>query len=456
MNDSELRPEQRRLGLTSKQLEAWKYLNDNTTTELLYGGAAGGGKSFLGCLWIAAGCIAYPGTRWAICRVELTLLKKSTLLTFFEVLKKLGMILNKDYTYSEMKAVVKFWNGSEVYLLDLKQNPSDPEFDSLGSTEFTGAFIDEAPQIKTKAKNVLISRLRYKHTEYKLIPKLLLGSNPTKNFLYTEFYKPWKKGELPTHRRYVPAKVQDNPHIDPNYIENLKRLDPVTKSRLLDGNWEYDDDPHKIFDYIKIVDIFTNDFAKKEGEKKYITCDVARYGRDRTVIMIWQGLYVTQILSYKGQNTRETAQKIIELCNTNEIPRSQVMVDEDGVGGGVVDELGCKGFVNNATPMTERSPVTYANLKTQCYFKLAELVNDSKIGVHCPDNQVMELIISDLEQIKRKDADKDGKVKILGKDEIRENIGRSPDFSDCLMMRMYFVLNSGEAVWLEDPEGIIF
>jgi hypothetical protein len=46
-----------------------------------------------------------------------------------------------------------------------------------------------------------------------------------------------------------------------------------------------------------------------------------------------------------------------------------------------------------------------------------------------------------LEQVKRKDIDKDGKLSVLPKEKIKELIGRSPDYSDALMMRMWFVLN---------------
>ena len=48
--------------------------------------------------------------------------------------------------------------------------------------------------------------------------------------------------------------------------------------------------------------------------------------------------------------------------------------------------------------------------------------------------------IQELEQIKAKDMDKDGKLQLIPKDKIKEVIGRSPDDSDCLMMRMWFSL----------------
>ena len=49
-------------------------------------------------------------------------------------------------------------------------------------------------------------------------------------------------------------------------------------------------------------------------------------------------------------------------------------------------------------------------------------------------------MIQELEQVKQKDIDKDGKVALIGKESIKEVLGRSPDIADALMMRMYFEL----------------
>jgi hypothetical protein len=53
-----------------KQFLAWKYLTDAVTTEVGYGGAAHGGKSYLGCEWLTDMCLAYPGTGWLLGRKE--------------------------------------------------------------------------------------------------------------------------------------------------------------------------------------------------------------------------------------------------------------------------------------------------------------------------------------------------------------------------------------------------
>jgi hypothetical protein len=99
----------------------------------------------------------------------------------------------------------------------------------------------------------------------------------------------------------------------------------------------------------------------------------------------------------------------------------------------------CRGFVNNSKPLKKEN---YQNLKTQCYYKLADLVNKAQIGIECNDITVKNQIIEELEQVRTKDADKDNKLQIIPKDTIKDIIGRSPDYADALAMRMYYEIDS--------------
>ncbi len=78
----------------------------------------------------------------------------------------------------------------------------------------------------------------------------------------------------------------------------------------------------------------------------------------------------------------------------------------------------------------------YLNLKAQCAFHFAEKVNKGEVSVQIKDLVVQEEIAEELEQIRRKDPDKDGKLNIEGKDVIREQIQRSTNWFDALMMRV--------------------
>ena len=422
--------------LISKQENAVYYLKDNQTKEIVYGGAAGGGKSALGILWLIEQSQRYPGTRWLMGRAKLKALKETTLNTFFELTTKLE--LSNQYHYNSQSGVITWNNKSEILLKDLFLYPADPNFDSLGSLEITGAFVDECNQISHKAWQILKSRIRYKLNEYKLQPKMLGTCNPSKNWVYNQFYIKQKNGTIETDKKFIQALPQDNPHLPESYLESLLSLDENSKQRLYYGNWEYDNDPSKLIDFDKIQNVFTNEFV--EGGQMYISADVARFGSDKMVICVWSGFKVIEIVSLNKSSIVEIAQLIRSLATKYQVPMANVIIDEDGVGGGVVDMLkGCKGFVNNSRALlVENQVVQYQNLKTQCYFKLAELIQSDKIFINCKEQTIIDEITKELEMVKRDKIDSDGKLQIISKETVKESIGRSPDYSDALMMRMYF------------------
>ena len=428
--------------LTKKQSEALRILENNHTNELLFGGGAGGGKSMLGAYWILKSAIKYPNTRWLIGRSILKTLKETTLNTLFDVMKFQGLIKDNHYKVNLANNTITLFNDSQILFKDLFQYPSDPNFDELGSLEITGAFVDEANQITEKCKEILRSRIRYKLDEFGLIPKILYTCNPAKNWTYIQFFKPHKDKTLDKKKAFIQSLVTDNENISQHYIESLKSLDQISKERLLFGNWEYDSDPSRLMEFDAILSLFTNDNV--EQGKKYISCDVARFGDDRTIILIWDGFKIIHYKKLSKASVVETANEIKSIAKQYMIPNSNIVIDEDGVGGGVVDMItGCKGFVNNSKALNGEN---YSNLKTQCYYKLASFINDKKLSWCEIDIDTKQSLIEELEQVKAKDIDKDGKMSIVSKDRIKEILGRSPDISDALMLRCYFEIQKGTSI----------
>ena len=439
------------MNLLLKQQYATYYLKDDVTEEVLYGGAAGGGKSALGCLWLIECAQKYPGSRWLMGRSKLKTLKETTLNTFFELSGDLG--ISNQFTYNAQTNIINFHNGSQIILKDLFLYPSDPNFDSLGSLEITGAFIDECNQLVYKAWQVVKSRIRYKLNQFGLIPKLLGSCNPAKNWVYKEFYKPSKDNNLETFRQFIQSLPADNPHLHPSYLKSLLRLDKNSKERLYYGNWEYDDDPATLIEMDAIVDYF-NPVHIERGGTRYMTIDVARKGKDKTIFRIWEGLLCTHRYEMKISRVDEVVERAKALQKKHKVSNSHTIADEDGVGGGVVDYLGCKGFVNNARPLQDGN---YDNLKSQCSIIMAELIQNREAGEICENKDVVDLVSEEMEQIKMKDIDKDGKLAIIPKDKIKEKIGRSPDDWDSIMMRAFFSIAPKTVVLKpQKPAGLNF
>lgn len=421
--------------LLTKQKHATFYLNDSTTTEVIYGGAAGGGKSAYGSLRLIEMCQRYPKSRWLMGRSKLKTLKETTLNSFFEIASNLKV--SSQFKYNDQSSTINFTNGSQILLKDLFKYPSDPKFDSLGSLEITGAFVDECNQLDYMAWQIVQSRIRYKLKEFNLSPKILGTCNPSKNWVYSEFFMPHSKNTLQSNRKFIRALPTDNPYLPKSYLESLLRLDENSKQRLYYGNWEYDNDPAKLIDFENIQNCFTNEFV--EGGKMYISADIARFGSDKMVIMVWSGWRVVEIFSLAKSSITEIVENLKRLALKYKVPLSNIIADEDGVGGGVVDVMQCTGFVNNAKPMQEEGVIVqYQNLKTQCYFYLANKIEKNEVYIFSNETDQKTLIVQELEQVKRDKIDSDGKLKILPKEKVKELIGRSPDYSDALMMRCYF------------------
>lgn len=420
--------------LLIKQEHAVFYLKDSVTSEVVYGGAAGGGKSALGCLWLIENCQKYKGSRWVMGRSKLKALKETTLNTFFEITSKLG--IGNQFKFNAQSNAITWNNGSEILLKDLFLYPSDPEFDSLGSLEITGAFVDECNQITVKAWQVLKSRCRYKLKEFGLIGKVFGTCNPSKNWVYGNFYKPFKVGELPNYRKFIQALPKDNPHLPESYLESLSQMDKNSRERLLFGNWEYDDDPDALCGIDEIHAIFENDHV--QGGKKYLTADIARMGSDKAVLFVWDGWKVIEKITFDISKTTDIQRAINALRTKHQISKNYCVGDGDGVGGGVIDNTGIIEFKNGSKALNNEN---YFNLQTQCIYFLADKINKHEIYLECDfGEKEKEEIIEELEYLKSYNSDQEGKIRALPKEIIKENIGRSPDWRDALMMRAYFDL----------------
>jgi hypothetical protein len=71
---------------------------------------------------------------------------------------------------------------------------------------------------------------------------------------------------------------------------------------------------------------------------------------------------------------------------------------------------------------------------------MAQKIVNREVGEICDNAEVKSITSEEMEQVKQKDIDKDGKVALIGKDIVKQMIGRSPDEWDSIMMRYYFEL----------------
>lgn len=451
--------------------EAW---NHPLIDDVVYGGAAGGGKTWWGSEAIMIDALRWPDTRYFIAREGYENLMATSFVTLTQkVLPHHKLENGKHWHFNGSKKQVEFYNGSTISFIHIENQPSDPLFNRFGSHEYTRGWIDEASESPFKAYDVLKSRVgRWKNKELNIKSKMALTLNPSQGWPYRIFYDPWKKAGRPSDPEhalvsirgqaqgetidrlfvFVEAKWNDNEYTAAEYMRNLATInDPVLKARLMEGDWEYSSAADVLFDASSIADLFTS--RTKKGEK-YITVDVSR-NSDLFVIRYWEGWtsFRTEIHDPKieGIITAPRAADWVRTgIDTYGVPREHVLVDQDGVGGGVIDLLpGCIGFSGASAPfgmVGERANrEKYDNLRAQCVYHTSYIVMNRQAADTSLDVAARELLAADLVQFKRREADKlDAKLKVTKKEDIKAALGRSPDCGDTFWMRAYFDLRLRE------------
>ena len=434
---------------TAKQVEALKMLSDQTTTSIGYGGSARSGKTIIEATAIIFDCLCYAGIGWGLARKELTVLKRTALLTFFKQLGFYGLVQDIDYNYNQQLNKIVFKNGSEVFLIDTAFKPSDPLNTRFGGFELTRCAIDESNETEQEVVDKLFERTGWRLNDiYSLKRKTFECFNPAKNHVYSRFYKPYVDKQELDNRKFILALPSDNPN--PAVSEWIKdmlsddKISEATKQRQIYGNFEYDDNPYAMFDYSDILGIFTNDHVLPKQDK-YMTCDIAYTGSDKFVITIWHGFVAVKIIAIDKIDDTMISKKINDLRIEYKVPLKNVIYDADGLQTftrhssktGLLS--GAVQFHNGGTPIKiAGKKEMFKNLKAQCYYYFAEYCKNAEIKI--TEKDYRNQIIQELEQINRLPLDDEGKFALEKKDKIRERIGCSPDFADSLMMRFYFEL----------------
>ncbi len=447
-----------------KQEEALKVLtgNDNNITELLFGGSAGGAKSWTAATWLTFSCLLYPGITAFAGRNALIDLRESTMMTFSKVFKHYG-ITEEDVKYNGQDHFYQFSNGSQIRLISLQYMPSDPLYERYGSKEYTIGFIEEAGEVHFNAFDVLKTRVgRHLNDKYGLLRKIFITCNPKQNWLYTTFYLPSQKNDLLSHQKFIPCLVTDNPFIDSGYIDALKSTtNEANKERLLKGNWDYESNPNALISSESIMDFIQGTDEFIDTKQRYITADIAMQGSDLFVVIVWDSWTVLDIKYYDKSDSNKIEYEITVACHKWSVPFENVCYDSDGLGNFLRGKFKeSVGFNNGAAAITTdemrkeidaaaRQGVKkinpYFNLKTQCAFLLAEKFKNktiTKLKTAKIDRDAEEKIIQELGMIQSWKIDDEKKLYIMPKEEIKQIIGRSPDFADAFIMRSIFELTT--------------
>jgi hypothetical protein len=268
------------LEISTKQAE----FIEATATEVLFGGAAGGGKSHGQVIDAMLFALQYPRSKQIIFRRSYPELERSILRTMLSVYPR------GKYTYNQSSHSFRFYNGS---IIDCGYLQNESDVYNYQSAEYDVIRFDELTHFSEFTYTYMLSRLRGANG----YPKHMKSStNPTgagrvwvkerfvdigewgKEHTVTVGYR--ADGSAITSRRiFIPSKVYDNlflMHSDPEYVTRLENLPESERMGLLNGEWDFFEGQY--FDEFRREAHTCTPFKIPDDWRRYVAID---YGLDR-------------------------------------------------------------------------------------------------------------------------------------------------------------------------------
>lgn len=191
--------------------------HDYSLDVAVYLGGYGSGKTFAGALLGILLALKFPGIVGLVGAQTYTLVRDTTLKTYFEHLESMGFVEKKDYSWVSAEQKLVFFNGSEILFRHFDE-PHKLKSLNLGFVE-----IEEMSDIPFETFKVLLARMRQKiKPNWKNFTYRIFGhTNPEmqKGWLYKTFYE-----HPPTNYRLISAPTTQNIYLPDGFCDELKHL----------------------------------------------------------------------------------------------------------------------------------------------------------------------------------------------------------------------------------------
>ena len=207
-------------------------------TDVLYGGAAGGGKSY---------AMLVDPLRYAHRAAHRALIIRRSMPELRELIDKSRELYPKAFPGCKYREVEKLWNFPSGAKIEFGFLERDADVYRYQGQAYSWIGFDEITHLPTEFSwNYLASRLRT--TDSEITPYMRCTANPGgvgAHWVKNRYIMPSDPdtsfiGKDGLTRKFIPARLEDNPFLatDGRYEKMLKALPPTQRKQLLEGNWD--------------------------------------------------------------------------------------------------------------------------------------------------------------------------------------------------------------------------
>ena len=410
--------------LTLKKTVALNHLESDENCSVLYGGAKGGGKSYLLCVWVfwwahhlinlfGIDKIDHPLPIGFIGRKQGVDFSKTT----FESWKRI--IPNQSYEIKEQSHEIIIANKVKIFFGGLDNQEVVNKFNSA---EFAFFAIDQAEETGRGDLAVLQGSLRLTHNGIKPPYKKFYSANPAECWLKEDFIISPKAKHY-----YVPALPSDNPYLPDDYNQTLIDafgFDPVLLAAYKDGDWDALQ-PRQALITQTALGMLPRVPQDNFFKRKIVACDPS-LGGDECVLYFLEDYEIKDALYLQSNNTQVIGQDCCTFL-TKHICKDFV-IDAIGIGKGVADFVKGAGFkVQEIISSGQASDTAhFSNIRSEIWGFLSKKIGE-KLIVYPKDEKLRQQLCA----VKYKVGAK--KFELEAKELTKKALGTSPDRADCFV-----------------------
>ncbi len=326
-----------------------------------------------------------------------------------------GATPDESDLYVELPTLHSGWPGARMYIVGA-DHP-----DTLRGGYWDGVVIDEYAQIKPSLWGAVIRPALSDRKGWAVFIGTPKGQN--------QFYEMYQLAQREANWFSCLYRVDETNVLSEEEIEDMKK----TMTEMEIRQELYCDFSASASDVVIPIDLVSEAVKRElvpgavDGQPVVLGVDVARFGDDRTVITIRQGLWCREQRIFSGLDTMAVAERVI--IAMKDFQPAATFIDAGAMGAGVIDRLRQLRYTVSEVNFGggAMDGERYANIRAEMYFKAKEWLES---GGAIPDDRKLKTELSIVEY----KFNQAGKIILEPKEKLKERTGWSPDLADSFVL----------------------